>query len=94
MLKKGIKEIRDHFTLYLKRVKMGEDIIVTERGRPIAIIRPIPEETGLEERLESASLEGLIRLPQKKENISLHKKLQLKGKPLTDIIIDEREKGW
>lgn len=94
MLKKGVKEVRDHFTRYLKRVKMGEEIVVTERGKPVALLRPIPEGPGLQEKLESAAMKGLIRLPQKDENISLHKKIRLKGKSLTDIILEERELGW
>lgn len=94
MTKKGVKEIRDHFTRYLKRVKLGEEIVVTERGKPIALLRPIPEGTSLQEKLELGAMKGLIRLPQKDENIPLHKKIRLKGKSLTDIILEERETEW
>lgn len=50
MLKKGVKEIRDHFTRYLKRVKQDEEIVVTERGKPVALLVPIPEATGFQEK--------------------------------------------
>lgn len=94
MVKKGIKEIRDNFTQYLKRVKQGEEIIVTERGKPVALLKPIPEGKGVLEKLESAAMKGLIRLPQKKGNIPIHKKIKLSGKSLTEVILEDRETEW
>src|SRR4030067_439411 len=32
----GIRDLRDHLSAYLERVKAGEVITVTEHGRPIA----------------------------------------------------------
>ena len=40
----GIRELRQHASRYLKRVKAGETITVTDRGEPIAELRPIPPE--------------------------------------------------
>ena len=34
----GIRELRDHLSMYLDRVKAGESLTVTEHGRPIARI--------------------------------------------------------
>ena len=36
----GVRELRDHLSAYLERVKAGEAITVTEHGRPIATIVP------------------------------------------------------
>lgn len=36
----GIKELRANFRSYLDRVKAGEDVLVTERGTPIARLTP------------------------------------------------------
>ncbi|OQY99461.1 MAG: hypothetical protein B6D35_09115 [Candidatus Brocadia sp. UTAMX2] len=94
MLKKGVKEIRDNFTRYLKRVKQGEEIVVTERGKPVALLAPIPEVTSFQEKLELAARKGLVRLPQKEGKIPIHKKIMLHGKALTEIMLEEREKGW
>jgi prevent-host-death family protein len=32
----GVRELRDHLSAWLERVKKGEEVIVTERGRPVA----------------------------------------------------------
>lgn len=37
----GVRELRQYASTYLARVKAGESITVTERGRPIARIVPL-----------------------------------------------------
>ncbi|MBA3606361.1 MAG: type II toxin-antitoxin system prevent-host-death family antitoxin [Acidimicrobiia bacterium] len=39
----GVRELRQHASRWLARVKAGERIVVTERGRPIAELVPIVE---------------------------------------------------
>lgn len=40
----GVRELRQYASTYLKRVKEGESITVTERGTPIARLVPIGDE--------------------------------------------------
>ena len=49
MTKIGIRELRQKASEYLRRVEMGETIEVTDRGRPIALLTPIPEAPPLEQ---------------------------------------------
>jgi prevent-host-death family protein len=39
----GVRELRQNLSRYLRRVASGERIEVTERGRPVAILAPLPE---------------------------------------------------
>ena len=41
MAEAGIRELRNHLSRYLERVQAGEEIVVTDRGRAIAQMRPI-----------------------------------------------------
>jgi prevent-host-death family protein len=36
----GVRELRQNLSRYLDRVKAGEDLVVTERGRPVARLVP------------------------------------------------------
>jgi prevent-host-death family protein len=38
----GIRELKAHLSRHLKRVRAGTRLVVTERGRAIASIQPIP----------------------------------------------------
>ncbi len=37
----GIRELRQHASQYLRRVRAGETITLTDRGEPFAEIRPV-----------------------------------------------------
>lgn len=38
----GVRELRQNLSIYLDRVKAGETLEVTERGEPVAELRPRP----------------------------------------------------
>jgi len=38
----GIRELRQHASRWLQRVHDGESFEVTDRGRPIALLTPVP----------------------------------------------------
>ena len=49
----GVRELRQRASELLRRVEQGETIQVTDRGRPVAMLAPIPAGGGLE-RLRAA----------------------------------------
>ena len=49
----GIRELRQRASELLRRVESGETIEITDRGRPVALLSPIPVGGPLE-RLRSA----------------------------------------
>jgi prevent-host-death family protein len=38
----GVRELRQNLSVYLRRVKAGETLEVTEHGRPVARLGPLP----------------------------------------------------
>jgi len=49
----GVRELRQRASELLRRVAAGETIEVTDRGRPVALLSPLPEGGSLE-RLRAA----------------------------------------
>lgn len=47
----GVRELRQNLSVYLRRVQRGESLVVTEHGRPVARLTPLPVGTGALERL-------------------------------------------
>jgi prevent-host-death family protein len=43
----GIRELRQHASRWLRRVAAGESFEVTDRGRPVALLIPVPTAEGL-----------------------------------------------
>ncbi len=55
----GIRELRNHLSAVLRRVKGGEAITVTEWGRPVALLLPAAE-TGPEDVLRELARLGRV----------------------------------
>lgn len=53
----GIRELKNRLSDYLDRVQAGERVIVTERGRPVAIVIPV----STDERVQTLLSERLVR---------------------------------
>jgi len=55
----SVSALKTHLSECLRRVKHGEQWVVTERGRPIAILSPSPRVDG---ELTHLAAEGAVRL--------------------------------
>jgi prevent-host-death family protein len=47
----GVRELRQNLSVYLRRVGRGESLEVTERGRAVALLTPLPERSSWRDRL-------------------------------------------
>lgn len=58
MTRIGIRELRQRASDYLRRVEAGETIEVTDRGRPVALLTPIPKGPPVERLRVSGEIAG------------------------------------
>ncbi len=84
----GVRELKSHLSEYLRRVKIGQTIVITERGK--AVGRIMPAETSLEERMRAMVKAGLAewngkRLPPTKPVARVKN-----GHSVADLIIEDR----
>lgn len=56
----GIRQLKNQLSQYLRRVRAGERLVVTERGKPVAIIAP-PSVGRSDRRIEALLREGVAR---------------------------------
>ena len=47
----GIRELRQNLSVYLAKVKTGSVFAVTDRGKPVAVLRPLAKEVDTWQRL-------------------------------------------
>ena len=92
-----IAELKASLSRYLAAVKAGEEVIVTERGRPIATISPITSSGGdEEERLHRLAAMGLVRIGKRKFPRGFWD-VALPADPeglVRKALLEEREEGW
>jgi prevent-host-death family protein len=89
----GLREANQQFSRAIKAVRAGKEVVLTDRGRPIAVIKPIREDRTEETALQAMAAEGLITPPSRKGPMPSPRwrPVKVKGKPLSQTVIDERE---
>lgn len=60
----GIREAKAHLSQLLREVRKGCQIVITDRGRPVArLLPPLNKPTTLTQRIQKLVDEGLIQRP-------------------------------
>jgi len=88
----GIRELKNRLTHYLRQAKGGEEIVVTERGKPVALIQSISAGTGavsLEAKLAKLAADGLVSLPTRKP-LKKVRRVKVSGVPISKTVIEDR----
>jgi prevent-host-death family protein len=88
----GVRDLKNRLTHYLGRAKRGEEVVVTERGRPVAIlasIGSIERPQSLQARLAKLAAEGLVILPTAKR-LTRIRRVRVSGQPVSRTIIEDR----
>lgn len=72
----GIRELKAQLSRVVREVEEGETVIVTDRGRPIAEIRPVAVAPPAEEHpgLLKMAREGRLVLPQVRNHPGLYER--------------------
>jgi len=89
----GLREANQRFSKAIKAVRAGKKVVLTERGHPIAVITPVKDKVAPAAALQTMADEGLIRLAARKGSMPTPRwrPVPVKGKPLSQTIIDDRE---
>lgn len=57
MRETGIRELRDHLSRYLELVQGGEELTVTDRGRPVARLVPVDKDRPFDRLVAEGAIE-------------------------------------
>ena len=89
----GLREANQHFSKAMKAVRAGKEVVLTDRGHPIAVIKPIKAEDAQEATLRAMVDEGLITLAVRKGPMPTPnwRPVKVKGQPLSQTIIEDRQ---
>ncbi len=85
----GIRELKTHLSKYMRQVKRGQSIVITEHGKSVG--RIIPEGQSLEERVEALRQAGIIAWNGKKLKRIKPPAVNRSDKLVSDIVIEMRE---
>lgn len=84
----GVRDLRANLSRWLARVRKGEEIVVTDRGKPVARIVSASSTS----RMDQLVAEGLITLPKRPKGPA-PRPIKIKGGgSITDVLLEQRRR--
>jgi prevent-host-death family protein len=92
-MRMGLREANQQFSKAIKAVKQGKEVILTERGKPIAVIKPLEPKEDQEAVIRRLEAEGILRPAVKRGPMPMPswKPIRIKGKPMSQTISEDRD---
>ncbi len=96
----SVSKLKASLSEYLAHVKTGEEVIVTDRGKPVARMLPVRLPPDSPDHLARLVAEGRIRLPERwptRESMEEFWKMPWPEDPqglVVRAVLEEREEGW
>ena len=86
----GARELKARLGTYLRRVRQGRTLVVTDRGEPIAELRPIAPDLSREAVLARLKATGAVtRIVN--EPLTPFRHVENRGRPAAAAIIEDRD---
>ncbi len=86
----GVRDLKTHLSAYLERVRSGETVIVTTRGKPVARLAPV-ETIELPAAVEALREAGRLRGGRRPVTFSAPVRMT-PGQSIVAEIMEERER--
>jgi antitoxin (DNA-binding transcriptional repressor) of toxin-antitoxin stability system len=91
LIRAGVKEVKNNLSQLLAKVKAGEEVVITDRGRPIArIVKENREDKSIRAALGPLIQNGLIALPNRSTLKDRRAPLKVSGKPVSEMVLKDR----
>lgn len=88
----GLREANQKFAQAIRAVRAGQEVVLTDRGRPIAVIRRIASDDEAA-RLEAMAASGLITLAERPGPMPRPRwrPETVKGEPMSETVSRDRD---
>lgn len=84
--KVGIRELKNGLSGYIDRVRGGEEVIVTDRGRPVARLSSLDAS---QDRLAELVAAGVVRSPSSPRRYLPKRRIKAKGS-VSELVAEQR----
>ncbi len=91
----GIREFRDALSRWIEKVKRGDEVVVTDHGKPVARLGPYPGPPSGKRESEEECLARLVAEGRIVGGgvLKPHRPLVVPGARLDEAVLEDREEG-
>jgi prevent-host-death family protein len=88
----GSRELKTRLGTHLKRVRAGATLVITDRGHPVAELRPLDvSEDDLDGRLAELEALGIVTRGRSPGPLRPFRPITSRGRPLSEAVSEDRE---
>ena len=90
----NIAELKNNLSNFLADVKLGEEILISDRNKPFAKIIPLHNSSDFSAEELALAAAGILRLPEESEvseSFLKEKRSNLKAETAIQAVLDERD---
>lgn len=89
----GSRELKTRLGAYLRQVRAGVTLVVTDRGTPVAELRPVGlAASELSDALDELVVRGVLGGElRERPPLAAFQPIECRGEPLSRSVVDERE---
>lgn len=86
----GARELKARLGTYLRRVRQGRTLVITDRGQPVAELRPVGSGTGVEAALTKLKASGAVTRTADKP-LAPFRQVESRGGSAAAAILEDRD---
>lgn len=87
----GLREANQQFSRLMKAVRDGREVLLTDRGRPLAVVKPVRGGDETEATIQRLETAGFLRPAEKRNRLPAWSPRPLRGVPLAETVREERD---
>lgn len=88
----GLREANQKFSRLMKTVRNGREVLLTERGRPLAVLRPIRSSNKTKAAIQRLEAAGFLRPASKRVGLPAWKPRPVRERRRSKTIRQARDK--
>jgi prevent-host-death family protein len=88
----SLREASQRFSELVKLLRAGQSALLTHRGKPLAVLKPLPEPVDADAIIRRLECMGLLRAAAKQTALPRWTARPLKGVPPSQTLRDERDR--
>lgn len=90
-MRMGLREANQQFSRLVKAVKQGKEVLLTERGKPLAVVKLIEEYGDAHAAVRRLENVGLLRAASKRRVLPEWSARLIRGVPVSHTVMKDRE---
>ena len=85
----GARELKTRLGGYLQQVRQGRTLVITDRGEPVAELKPLPRAAGDDAKLERLKALGAVTRLENRP-LAPFRLVRGRGAPVSEAILEDR----